>query len=162
MFGKLFGYIGLIRGGLLKEKSPLSEEIIERLLTLHGKKSWLQELTVEAFLIFLTNANDELQKYLLQKLEPFYIVSLDAMNANQLLLFLGLQYLSKVNKNFEKLWKNVVKTHNIELFDFNTKLDVVSDALLSSSRTFPKIHRIWDYLLGLIVPLSEERELIQM
>jgi hypothetical protein len=138
MFGKLFGYISLMRADLLKEKTETTENLADRIFNLHNKKSWLQELTIETFLTFLTHANENLQQFLFAKLETFFIVPLEEMNVNQLLFFLGMQYLAKTNKSVGKLWKNLLKTHSLQEFKIDN-LEVVSEALLSSSKTFPKV-----------------------
>jgi hypothetical protein len=138
MFGKLFGYISLMRADLLKEKTETTENLADRIFNLHNKKSWLQELTIETFLTFLTHANENLQQFLFAKLEAFFIVPLEEMNVHQLLFFLGMQYLAKTNKSVGKLWKNLLKTHSLQEFKIDN-LETVLEALLSSSKTFPKV-----------------------
>jgi hypothetical protein len=148
MFGKLFGYVALIRAGLLSSSSTTTQEVIDRLLALYSKKSWLQELIIEAFLSFLSFADKELQQFILTKTEDLYTVSFAEMNVNQLLFYLGLQHFAKENGSFGKLWKESLTKKSLETsFDMN-KLDVVSDTLLSSSRKFPKVCA----LIGLLFP----------
>ena len=53
MFGKLFGYLSLVRSGLLQDHKELSIEILARLLELHKRRNWLKEVVSEAIFVVM-------------------------------------------------------------------------------------------------------------
>lgn len=138
MFGKLFAYVSMIRAGLIHLDNLTSHELLERLIALHNKKNWLQELTIETILSLIAASEQTLQVHILSKIEPFYNHPFSEMNVNQLLLFCGLQLIASNDASFQKIWKTSVQNLHLQSFEL-TRLNEVAEPLLASSRKFPKV-----------------------
>lgn len=110
IFGKLFGYISIIRSGILFKKdhstshkmaedtkdgtTDLIDKMFDRLLHLYNMKSWIREPVIESLLSFINiiiafDSTKSLSS--LDKLQPLLSVSISSMSVSQLLLTLGLE-----------------------------------------------------------------------
>lgn len=139
MFGKLFGYVALIRAGLVQKSNEETQLLVNKLFDLHQKKNWIQELTIEAFISILTHSDKELTIFILTKLEPIFTIPVTEMDYNQFLLLLGLQYLSTTgNKIFSSAFQEIVTKELVDLFTME-QIESVGTALLQSSKKFPKV-----------------------
>ena len=98
LFGKLFGYLSLIRSGRLSDDVIQTGCIMDRLLELHARKGWLREVTTEAILTLLSAVSLTVvdSAGLLDKISPLLAqhgrpTPIHEMTAWQLMLAIGLQ-----------------------------------------------------------------------
>ena len=98
LFGKLFGYLSLIRSGRLSEDVIQTGCVMDRLLELHARKGWLREVTTEAILTLLSAVSSAVvdSAGLLDKISPLLAqhgrpTPIQEMTAWQLMLAIGLQ-----------------------------------------------------------------------
>ena len=98
LFGKLFGYLSLIRSGRLFDDVIQTGVIMDRLLELHGRKGWLREVTTEAILTLLSAVSIAVVEAagLMEKISPLLAqhgqpTPIHEMTAWQLMLAIGLQ-----------------------------------------------------------------------
>ena len=173
MFGRLFGLCGLIRSKILCNKNNLHHEedlaleIFRKLLELFEKKRWLEELCVEALFDLLASVSQKTKRSLL----PLFtqLAALDdsdsygngdgdngSLSESQWMVRLYLQYLSQS----DSMYSIVSRTKPFH-FSEETLLQL-RPLLLHATYKFPKLHRIWDYLLavGLSLSLNSDRELL--
>lgn len=156
MFGRIFGYVALIRAGRLTTLNELND-VIDRFEALYKKKHWVQELIIEAFLLLLsTIQNKDIKITILQRIVKHCQGELNELNENQLMLRIGLQLMAQSD--------SVVKAELLSLvpkdkqFSFDKIDEVVTLALIPSTHKFPKLHRLWDFLIGMIIQLGDERD----
>ncbi|RYH08473.1 hypothetical protein EON65_40860 [archaeon] len=165
MFGILFGYMIIIRSGRLNLKnntdSSLAEQVnkvFERIWVLHNKRNWIQEITIETLLsLMVIYPHPTFLSTCLDKIKTYLSVDLEQQSANHLLLKLGLGFISKQQKVIEQ--QVVIKLNTQVSFDIPTDLETYAPALVNACKKFPQVHKVWDYLLGFVFPLTTEREL---
>jgi DNA polymerase phi len=92
MFGKLFGYLSLIRSGKLENDSENVLIIVDKLLELHNRKGWLREVVGEALLNLLDVIDSDIITLIIPKLKLLLgnLVIAD-MTAWQIMLCVGIQ-----------------------------------------------------------------------
>jgi len=98
LFGKLFGYLSLIRSGKLKEGRSFVSDIINVFLSLYQAKPWIQEVTIESLLTLFINIIDDTQisKYLehsISTLLPNHPYSVGDLSPNEILIIAAMQWL---------------------------------------------------------------------
>lgn len=157
MFGKLFGFAALIRSGVVHDNELAVLELLKRLIDLYQRKAWMQELAIENSLNLLFTCKKPIQMKIAAKLAEMCSLPLEEMSENDLLLRIGLQLFAKNSKDGAAV---VYATLTRETdFTMNNLLEV-KQALFRSAHKFPKVHRLWDYVLGLVFSFGEDRELI--
>ena len=158
IFGKLFCYLSILRSGRVNEKSNanFAMTILERILAIHEMRGWIRELTTEAMLCFLSavSKSKSICTRAMEKMEGLLSEEVHELSAWQIVLLMGLRpYQSYSNKLQLKL----------ESLDFQSDprqtLDTISDALMSATSGFPKIHRVWECLIGEVFPFDDQRML---
>lgn len=98
MFGKLFGYLALIRTGKLENDEENVVAIFDRLVDLHKRKGWIREVVCETVLALLATVNGAIITVLIPRLKLFLDIevqegSICDMAAWQLMLCVGIQQL---------------------------------------------------------------------
>lgn len=135
MFGRLFGFAALVRSGLVTTEVAVLD-IMERLIPLHLKKAWLQELCVESYLNLLTASSKEIQVILVPKLLEIIPSDVTEANESDLLLRLALQQIATEQKHVQ----GVIQSSLLASDNFSmSKLDLFAAPLLQSARKFPKV-----------------------
>lgn len=190
LFGKLFGYLAVIRSGRIdlsadaslegededsleqkKEKAitaqdhedatPLPLVLFDKLFKLYNHKGWMREVISEAFLFLLNESPSRIvRKKMIPLLKPLLVDSLADMSASQLALAMGLEFLATSENSkiaCKKLKKEVKEILPAWPMMTPENLDIMKQTLISSTAGFPKIHRVWDFVLGSIFPLTAER-----
>ena len=97
MFGKLFGYLSVIRSGKLGSDEENITLIMDKLLELHNRKGWIREVVCESILTLLSALQDDMIKVILPKVKTLLgdgQVLLSDMTAWQLMLCVGIQQLA--------------------------------------------------------------------
>ena len=159
MFGKLFCYLSIIQSGRLQLSSPSSSEnqgldILDRIIELHNMRGWIKEVTVESMLLF-TYSHCASPSSILTKLEPLLADPVEDLSAWQIMLLLGIQPFLITHK--------LSPSEDMASLDLlqhpKTHLDMISTTLLAATAGFPKIHRVWDFIIGQIFPLQADRQL---
>lgn len=136
MFGKLFGYLAIIRSGILANNEKIVNEIVERIIQLHNKKIWIQELTAEALFLLLHQIEDNKKETILDQIIPLVPTSLAEATENQITLLLGLHQFTTKNKFANKLWNK--KYSHLPTFDLS-QMNEVLPSLIHSANKFPKV-----------------------
>lgn len=157
MFGKLFGLAALIRSGVVRDNDLVVLELIKRLIDLHQRKAWMQELAVENLLNLLFTCKKSIQLKMAPKLAEMCQSPLEEMSENELFLRIGLQLFASQSKDIHAAVYSTLTSENDFTID---KLLMVKPALFRSAHKFPKVHRLWDYILGLVFSWNEDRELV--
>ena len=98
MFGKLFGYLALIRTGKLEDDEENVVAIFDRLVDLHKRKGWIREVVCEAVLTLLAAVNGSIVTVLIPRLKLFLDTEVQEgavgdMAAWQVMLCVGIQHL---------------------------------------------------------------------
>lgn len=98
MFGKLFGYLALIRTGKLENDEENVVAIFDRLVDLHKRKGWIREVVCETVLALLATVNGAIITVLIPRLKLFLDTEVQEgticdMAAWQLMLCVGIQQL---------------------------------------------------------------------
>ena len=98
MFGKLFGYLALIRTGKLENDEENVVAIFDRLVDLHKRKGWIREVVCETVLALLATVNGAIITALIPRLKLFLDTEVQEgticdMAAWQLMLCVGIQQL---------------------------------------------------------------------
>ena len=143
MFGKLFGYLSLIRSGKLENDEENVVLIVDRLLELHNRKGWIREVVSESILTLLAVISGDMIKLVIPKLRTLLgngDVPLCDMTAWQLMLCVGLQQLSATKGTGAESVKE-------ELIELLPQLDMVTPGslqemiptLLEATAGFPKV-----------------------
>jgi Leucine-rich repeat (LRR) protein len=117
--------------------------ILERLLDLHDKKLWMQDLVIECIFLLLSYIPESYQASVLCRLKHLVSVPLNEMTPNGLLFAIGLQHLSITSEAFSKASSTAFGLKN--LFNLES-IDEISNGLLHSASKFPKVKRyIYQY-----------------
>lgn len=161
LFGKLFGYISIIRSGKLNQtdNEDTAVEIFNRVLELHQKRGWIREVTSETILLLLESLNFTLltNESVFSKLQSLLSeISISEMAPWQLMLALGFQFYQSI---FPAVSSQISLLLPDEQIFIAERMDVLSPILLASTAGFPKIHRVWDYILGFIFGMTKDRSL---
>jgi hypothetical protein len=163
IFGKLFGYLAIIRSCRLliddESTQKLTMDILSRLLELHAKRGWIREVITESLLTLLSNVSNHVVKInIIEKLGDLITDPLQELTAWQLILCAGL-------KNYSILYPELSNEINEILPDSDIitaeTLNIFEKTLLASTANFPKMHRVWDYILGEIVGFTNDRVLVK-
>lgn len=97
MFGKLFGYLSVIRSGKLGSDEENVTLIMDKLLELHNRKGWIREVVCESILTLLSALQEDMIRVILPKVKTLLgdgQVLLSDMTAWQLMLCVGIQQLA--------------------------------------------------------------------
>eukprot|EP01034_Spumella_vulgaris_P034608 gene34608-42691_t len=157
MFGKLFCYLAVIRSGKVAKDVTASLKILDRILELHVKRGWIREVASESVLVFMSLGSAELVKAALTKVLPLFIdIPMTELAAWQLMLLMGLQNIALKNTVFRAEWTAVVTEHQLFSLD---RLDEVTATLCAATAGYPKIHRVWDFVLSFVFPMDSDRVL---
>ena len=108
LFGKLFGYLSLIRSGKLNSDRNFVSDVLNAFLSLYQAKPWIQEVAIESLLTLFINIVDDdqlsqhIEKYI--SILPTFPYSLQDLSPNELLVIAALQwfmdyYLSSTSKS---------------------------------------------------------------
>ena len=166
LFSKLFCLISIIRSGKTVSIEAQHMNILERLLELHEQKGWMREVIVEGLLLFCFSLTDmNMITATIEKLKPLLTTTVNEMSAWQLCLSIGLfQLHNSTNTNISNLWQTTMKLHLSDLDVYKHPINLknivsLKDTLLAATAGYPKIHRIWEYLVSLIFPMDSQREL---
>ena len=158
MFGKLFCYLAIVKSGVISSNIEASLNILNRIIELHNRKGWIREVCIEALLLFCYSSSRSVMEHVVVKLAPLLTGPLAEMSAWQLMLLLGLTQACthvEVESFTEEMLRTSVTKESMSL----SKLNEVSETLLACTSGFPKMHRVWDYLLACIFPMNTERQL---
>jgi hypothetical protein len=177
MFGKLFSYLALARSGLLEGEEAVSMEVMARLLELHKKRNWMREVVSEAILVIMWSMPPSLVEdkvlTLLANTDTDQVVGLGSYGTGtnlaladtpleeytpwQLQLAIGLQlYASEhgeEHKSVKKLVRALAPGETKKVCTADT-LPSLETTLLGATAGFPKVHRVWDYVLGQVFGMS--------
>lgn len=159
IFGKFFGYISIIRS-LPMDSEGIVESLLTLLLDLYHKKSWIQEAVLEAIfslihkLIESDVSKETIMKYLKQIEKSFHVDS--DSSPSELLLCLHFQILSRKVPHVSKVISTHLSVDNLPVA-LATNLSNFKSVLLQSTTGYPKIHRLWELILGEVFGLDEER-----
>jgi len=160
MFGKLFSYLSIVRSGRLLVDEETSLNLLTRLLELHRKRGWMREVVCESILSLLwaiSECPSVVEKALAEiNTAGLLSESLTDYTPWQLLLALGLQRFASNNSGAKAQIYSILPEKRVFTPD---TLPLLVPALLASSAGFPKIHRMWDYILGLIFGMDSDRKL---
>ena len=97
MFGKLFGYLSLIRSGKIENDKVNVLLIVDRLLELHNRKGWIREVVSESLLTLLSVIHPDVITLIIPKLKLLLgngLINIADMTAWQLMLCVGIQQLA--------------------------------------------------------------------
>jgi hypothetical protein len=142
LFAKLFGSACIIRSCDFCNQEDCML-ILERLLDLHDKKLWMQDLVIECIFLLLSYIPESYQASVLCRLKHLVSVPLNEMTPNGLLFAIGLQHLSITSEAFSKASSTAFGLKN--LFNLES-IDEISNGLLHSASKFPKVKRyIYQY-----------------
>lgn len=110
--------------------------ILERLLELHDKKQWMQDLATECILLLLRKISHMHFVPVLNRIKHLILIPLKEMNANKVLMALGLQHFIDSNDAFSTASASVFGSSSLFSLD---NIHEISSALLSSASKFPKV-----------------------
>ena len=159
MFGKIFCYLSILRSGRLNENTNanLALSVLDKIIEIHELRGWIREVTVEAMHSFLaaTHSNHGILKGAFERIGNMVTDPVGELSAWQIVLLMGLRpWLSSLPSTLRS------KCDDLDFHsDPKQILDSISETLLSATSGFPKIHRIWEFLIGEIVSLDEQRML---
>lgn len=170
LFSKLFCCIAVIRSGVSKNNKEQLLDILDRLLVLHEGKGWMREVVSDTLLQFAASLTDaEVINATLLKLKPLLSVPVADMTAWQISLSIGLQQLrhspAKDRASVTAVWQAQWKAEMSELAVSVTPVTMniigeLADTLLAATTGFPKINKVWEYLISFIFPMDINRELV--
>lgn len=157
MFGKLFGYVAIIRSDILfnaqnsKKANEILTALVDGIVDLHQKKLWIQETTIETLLLLLSGAignayakkNNSLDESSIDNMvgKLFTLINTEAFsenNENQLSLLLGLQQMGSQHAKLQKVVSEHGKKHNIPTISAEHMEEFVT-VLFHSTNKFPKV-----------------------
>eukprot|EP01041_Mallomonas_annulata_P007333 gene7333-14962_t len=151
IFGKLFGYLSIIRSNRLINNQSAIEKVRDILLELLYGKPWIKESVIEAILSLIdTLSPSDFSLLFSSKFQVLFAdLSLNELNADHVTLLFGLQhYIQNKNESIH----NYLNFLNDEILEFlsstSTTITSIEHVLIASCAGYPKIHRIWTYLLG--------------
>lgn len=148
MFGRLFGYLALIRSGRLQDDSKSALLALDRLVGLHKRKAWIREVVSEAVLFLLEEAelDDQSARSAAQRLGeilPAVGADLADMSAHEVVLVSGIQEICGSKKSLTAL-RGVVPTSRLLS---PATLPDLAPTLLAACAGFPKVHRVWSAIM---------------
>ena len=160
MFGKIFCYLSILRAGRIHESTNtnLALSILDKIIHIHEQRGWIREVTAEAIHCFLsaTYKNQAILKGSLGRIEPLLSDPMSELSASQVVLLMGIRpWLSSISSPSLQSKCNDLDFQS----DPKQCLDILSESLLSATSGFPKIHRVWEFLIGEIVAMDEQRML---
>ncbi len=147
MFGKLFGYMSLVRSGRLDGDAAVVEDIFSKVLDLMSSKTWVRELVGECLLVILQSFDVSITASLISKLGDLFPETLSLFEPWQLMLGLGLEQLREHSPALASAVNAVLPERHLLTVETFPSYEA---ALLASTFGFPKIHRVWDFILGQI------------
>lgn len=141
MFGKLFGYLSLIRSGKIGKDQESVLMIFDRLLELHNRKGWIREVVCESILTLLNAVHNDIMPALIPKLKVLLgngLVAIADMTAWQLMLCVGIQQLANA------AGAGPIKS---DMLDMLPQIDIATPAsfqdmvptLIEATAGFPKV-----------------------
>ena len=143
LFGKLFGYIAIIRSGKLSEERN-SVDIFMRILDLHFKRGWIREVTSETILLLLESNNFRIlsNEIVFSKLQSLLSeISLSDMAPWQLMLALGLQFYGGIYSGEDiSVAISSLLGPSKDIFTPENMNDL-QPVLLASTAGFPKVYQ---------------------
>lgn len=171
MFGRLFGYLALIRSGRLRNDSANSLLSLDRLIGLHKRKAWIREVVSEGILFLLEEMPSDVatMQSVSKKLSEILFnegsdyVDIAEISAHEIVLVSGLQSFCLLRKDLPAGSANALRgltakyTAPPSLLLSPTNLPVLAPTLLAACGGFPKVHRVWYSLLMQIFGSSEFR-----
>jgi DNA polymerase phi len=170
LFSKLFCCIAIIRSGLIKDNKEQQLDILDRLLSLHEGKGWMREVVSDTLLLFCSSLSDsEVIGATLVKLKPLLNVQIADMTAWQISMAIGLQHLvnstakdrATVTATWKVQWKAELSELPISVHPITVHIiEELKDTLLAATTGYPKIHKVWEYLISFIFPMDANRDLI--
>jgi DNA polymerase phi len=163
MFGKLFGYLSLIRSGKLLNDEKNVLLIMDQLLDLHNRKGWIREVVCEAFLTLLEVINNDIIILITPKFQGLLgngATGIADMTAWQIMLCVGIQRYALQNTD-----KKMAAARAGLLGILPTQAAMVTPETLSemvptlveATAGFPKLHRVWDFIMSSIYPMDKDR-----
>jgi hypothetical protein len=171
MFGRLFGYLALIRSGRLRNDSANSLLSLDRLIGLHKRKAWIREVVSEGILFLLEemptaaatiqSAAKKLSEILTS--EGGGSADIAEISAHEIVLVSGLQSFCLLKKDLPAASASALRaitaryTSHPALLLSPACLPTLAPTLLAACGGFPKVHRVWYSLLLQIFGSSEFR-----
>lgn len=146
MFGKLFGYLALIRTGKLENDEENVVAIFDRLVDLHKRKGWIREVVCETVLALLATVNGAIITVLIPRLKLFLDTEVQEgticdMAAWQLMLCVGIQQLMVTKGTGAESGKDELSTL-LPHADLMTpqNFEEMIPTLIEATGGFPKVH----------------------
>jgi DNA polymerase phi len=141
LFGRLFGYVALIRAGRLTSDKMIAIDVFDRLLELFDAKPWFQEAVCEGLLSAYASLSGQADanKHALDRISALLRgTGVEDMTAAQLILLIGLQ------THFETRSETEIEAFR-ELFPYKSiaslkKIESMSKTLIASCSGFPKVN----------------------
>lgn len=146
MFGRLFGYLAVIRSGRIHENdSSVALHILDRFIELYKKKSWIREVVAESILSLFEvlpkhETTFETATKRLQSSLSLDYNDLEELSSQELILFSGLQSYSKsLSEKFPSL-SAILNEILPEIPIFSVEnFSLLEQTLLTSCHGFPKV-----------------------
>ena len=154
MFGRLFGYLALIRSGRLREDQPSALHALDRLVGLHKRKVWIREVVSEAILMLLEELSEDVDVMtaVAKRLADILCGTPDLsdMSPHDIVLVSGLQsFCQSRDPNVVKPLVCLVSAGycSSPLLSAAHLQSHLVEPLLTACAGFPKVHRVWSSLL---------------
>ena len=156
LFGQLFGYLAVLRSNRVNDTKIVSD-LIERSLLLHSKKGWIKEVTTEAILILVSTIDStHVKNIIIPKLKDLLSPALGDMAAWQLMLAIGLRNYGAL---YPQLIKDIVTILPEPQIVSPETIEIMAPTLAAATAGFPKLHRVWPYIMSAIFQMDSERRL---
>lgn len=159
IFGRLFGYIAIVRSGRLQDEIVINEKVLDVLLELYNSKPWIHEAVIESILAFfeiIPMSKNTTQ--LISKLSILFEENIltNDMSIDQLCLAIGLRnFLLTIESGFPTIDSMPFLTEDpIVTVDL---IRALTGTLIGACSGFPKIHQIWYYLIDNIFNIKEDK-----
>ncbi len=160
LFGKLFGYMSIVRSGKIRCNDEYCLEVLQGLLDLHKRKVWIREVVVEAILDLAPEFNvDILSTKGIPLMEHLFPEALEAMSPTQLMFAAGIEMQARAIGDSHLMDIIATRLPKKRIIS-NKTLKKIESTLIAACGGFPKIHRVWDYVLTGIFTMSDTRVLL--
>lgn len=173
LFGKLFGLLCVVRSKRLNNDKVLINRVLDSLLVVHSKRNWIREVTSDAILFFLSQSSAEVvEEVIIPKLLQLLCSlpqcgfsledgkhslklqsgqggeSLEGTKPWELIIATGLVAYCR-----EKIPHIVCRIPSSKVVQIDA-LDEIASTLLSATRGFPQISRVWDLVFAEIFEMD--------
>lgn len=156
LFGQLFGYLAVLRSNRVNNTTVVND-LIDRLLLLHSKKGWIKEVTSEAILILISTIDSaHVKSIIVPKLKDLLGLALGDMAAWQIMLAIGLRNYGAL---YPQLIKDIVTILPEPQIVSPETIEIMAPTLAAATAGFPKLHRVWPYIMSAIFQMDNDRRL---